>query len=241
MGSLSEYANAPFLWVMALAVFGVIALQSVVYMRAAKVAGPDVGFTREDLRQSFRSGGVAAIGPSLAVVIVAIALLALFGTPAVLVRIGLVGSAATETSSATLAAGTMDAQLGGSGWTPEVFAVAFLAMAASGGMWMVATLVLTPLLKRGDTKLRTVNPALMAIVPSAALLAAFASLGVAELPKSSVHVLTVVISAIVMAVCLALAKRLRAPWLREWGLGFSIIVALVVAYFAHGSGMGPAA
>jgi hypothetical protein len=106
---------------------------------------------------------------------------------------------------------------------------------------MIATLILTPMLKRGDTKLRAVNPALMAIVPAAALLAAFASLGIAELPKSSVHIITVVVSALVMAVCLVLARTLHAPWLREWGLGFSIIVGLVVAYFAHGAGLGPTA
>ena len=138
-------------------------------------------------------------------------------------------------------AGTLDAELGGAGWTPDVFTVAFLAMSLSGGLWMLSTLILTPLLKRGDVKLRSVNPALMAIVPSAALLAAFASLGIAELPKSSVHILTVVVSAIVMAVCLLLARALRAPWLREWGLGFSIIIGLVVAYFAHGAGMGATA
>ncbi|MGQ1798863.1 DUF5058 family protein [Kocuria oceani] len=241
MRPLSEYVNLPFLWVCALGVFAVIILQTVIYVRAARTAGPDLGFTKEDLRRSFKSGGIAAIGPSLAVVVVAIALLPLFGAPAVLVRIGLVGSAATETSSANLAAGTMDAQLGGAGWTPEVFAVAFLAMSLSGGLWMLATLILTPMLKRGDTKLRSVNPALMAIVPSAALLAAFASLGVAELPKGSVHVITVATSALVMAVCLVLTKRLDAPWLREWGLGISIIVGLVVAYFAHGAGLGPAA
>ncbi|MFI7481277.1 DUF5058 family protein [Kocuria sp. M1R5S2] len=241
MESLSDVVNMPVLWFSALAVFAVIIVQTVIYVGAARRAGPDVGFTKRDLRESFRAGGVAAIGPSLAVVIVAIALLPLFGAPAVLVRIGLVGSAATETSSANLAAGTMDAQLGGATWTPEVFAVAFTAMSLSGGMWMLATLILTPMLKRGDTKLRAVNPALMAIVPSAALLGAFASLGIAELPKSSVHIITVVVSAVVMAGCLLLAKALHAPWLREWGLGFAIIVGLVVAYFAHGAGMGPAA
>lgn len=233
-----DYANLPFLWICAIAVFAVIILQTVIYLRAAKVAGPDLGFTAADLKESFKSGGIAALGPSLAVVIVAIALLGLFGTPAVLVRIGLVGSAATETSSANLAAGTMDAELGGAGWTPEVFAVAFMAMGLSGGMWMIAALILTPMLKRGDARLRSVNSAVMAVVPSAALLGAFASLGIAELPKSNLHILTVVVSAIVMSVCLLLSKRLHAVWLREWGLGISIIVALVVAYLAHDSGMG---
>lgn len=241
MKELSTYAGSPVLWVCALAVFGVIIVQTAIYMQAARKAGPDLGFTKQDLRTSFRSGAIAAIGPSLAVVIVAVALLALFGTPAVLLRIGLVGSAATEASSASLAAGTMGAELGGAGWGPEVFAVAFFAMALSGGMWMVATLILTPVLKRGDAKLRAVNPALMAIVPSAALLGAFASLGVAELGKTSIHIITVAVSAVVMAICLYLSKVLHKAWLREWGLGFSIIIGLVVAYFAHNSGLGPAA
>lgn len=241
MGEVGTYANAPVLWACALGVFAVIAIQSLIYMRAAADAGPDLEFTKEDLRQSLRAGAVAAIGPSLAVVIVAIALLTLFGTPAVLVRIGLVGSAATETSSATLAANTMGAQLGGPTWTPEVFTAAFFAMGASGGMWMVAALVLTPLLKRGDAHLRNVNPTLMAIVPSAALLGAFASLGVAELPKSNVHVVTVAVSALIMAACLWLAHKLNAAWLREWGLGISILLALALAYAAHHhTGLGPA-
>lgn len=240
-GTVASYAGSAVLWACALAVFAVIVVQTVIYMHAARANGPEVGFTRQDLRMSFRSGAVAAIGPSLAIVIVAVALLALFGTPAVLIRIGLVGSAATETSSASLAAGTMGADLGGSGYNAEVFAVAFFAMALSGGMWMVATLALTPLLKRGDARLRAVNPVLMSIVPSAALLAAFASLGIAELGKTSVHILTVVVSALTMAVCLWLSKTLHQVWLREWGLGFGIIVGLVVAYYAHHSGMGPGA
>ncbi len=238
-GSVLDYANVPFLWVCAVAAFGVIILQTVIYIMAVRASGPELGFTQQDLRSSFRSGGVAAIGPSLAIVIVAVALLALFGTPAVLIRIGLIGSAATETASASLAAGTMGADLGGSGYTAEVFAVAFFAMTLSGGMWMVATLVLTPLLKRGDVRLRSLNPTLMAIVPAAALLGAFASLGIAELGKTNVHIIAVAVSALIMAVCLLLAKVLHQAWLREWGLGFSIIGSLVVAYFASNSGLGP--
>lgn len=241
MGSLSSHTGSPFLWVCALGAFAVILVQTLIYMRAAKASGPDVGFTAQDWKTSLRAGAVAAVGPSLAVAVVAVALLALFGTPAVLVRIGLVGSAATETASAGLAAGTVDAQLGGDTWTPEVFAIALFAMSLSGGMWLVATLVLTPMLKRGDAKLRRVNPALMAIVPSAALLGAFSSLGVAELPKGAVHVLIVAVSAIVMAACLLIARRLDADWLRQWALGISIIVGLVTAYFAHFSALGPAA
>ena len=48
--------------------------------------------------------------------------------PGAPVRIGLVGSAATESASASLAATTMGATLGGAGYNQGVFAVAFMAM-----------------------------------------------------------------------------------------------------------------
>lgn len=234
-------ANLPVLWVLAIGVFGAIIVQSLVYMKAARKAGPAADISADELRTSFRAGAIAAIGPSLAVVLVSVALLTLFGTPAVLVRIGLVGSAATESASASLAAGTMGATLGGPEYTQAVFVVAFMAMSLSGAGWMLATLILTPVLRRGDSKLRRVNPALMAIVPAAALIGAFASLGIAELGKTPVHILSVLVSAATMGVCMFLASRTSASWLREWGLGISIIVGLIAAYLAHTSGMAPAA
>ena len=64
------------------------------------------------------------------------------------------------------------------------------------------------------------------------MMAAFAGLTVTELPKSGFHVLAVVVSAVIMAICLFVARRLDQPWLREWALGFSIIGGLIAAYIA---------
>lgn len=226
-------AQSPLVWICAMAVFAIITVQSLIYMRAAKQAGEGIGVSRKDLNRAFRSGAVASIGPSLAVVLVAIALLTLFGSPAVLMRIGLVGSAATETASASIAAGTMDASLGGAGWTQEVFVVAFFAMTISGAAWMIITLILTPILKRGGNKLSKVNPTAMAIIPGSALLAAFMALTITELPNSSIHVIAVVISAASMTVMLFIADRFKQGWLKEWALGLAIIISLVVVYFVH--------
>ena len=49
--------------------------------------------------------------------------------------------------------------LGDASYTQSVFAVAFFAMSIGGAMWMLATLILTPLLRKGDAKIRSVNPA----------------------------------------------------------------------------------
>lgn len=228
---ISAIALSPLLWVLAVAVLGVVFVQSVIYMNAVRKNAAGADMTQQEVFRAFRAGGVAAIGPSLAVVLVAVALLPLFGTPSILVRIGLIGSAATETASASLAANSLGADLGGADYTQNVFVVALMAMSLSGASWMISTLLLTPVLSRGESKLSKVNPALLAIVPSAALLAAFGGLTITEIPKSNVHILAIAVSSAIMGVCLWLAKLGDQAWLREWALGFSIIGGLVAAYF----------
>lgn len=225
-------ANRPVLWVLALAVFAIIIVQTLIYVRAARKVAPEVGMSEQDLRTSFRAGAIASIGPSLAVALVAIALLAVFGTPATLMRIGLIGSVQFETGAAAIAAGTMGAELGGPSYTQEVFVVVFAAMSMGGAGWLISTLILTPLLKRGDSKLRAVSPVVMTVIPGAALLGAFFSLGFAELPKSGTHVVAFVTSAVVMGVCLYVAHLLSRKWIREWSLGVAILGGLFAAYLS---------
>jgi hypothetical protein len=227
---ITPIINHPVLWAAAVGVFAVIVLQSVIYFRAIRKAAPAVGLTPAQVKSSVRSGAVAAIGPSLAVALIAISLLPLFGTPAVLTRIGLVGSAAFEVAAAGISAGTQGAQLGGPTYTQKIFALAFAAMTLGGLAWMLSALILTPILSKGDAKLRKVNPAVMAVVPAAALLGAFFTLAFTEVVKSPAHLVTMLASAAAMGACLLLAHKLQRPWLREWGLGFAIIVALAAAY-----------
>ena len=70
-------ANTPFLWICILGVFAVIFVQTVLYAKAATAAAPHIEMPVRELKEAFRAGAVASIGPSLAVVLVAIALLAL--------------------------------------------------------------------------------------------------------------------------------------------------------------------
>ena len=233
-------ANAPVLWILAMAVMGVVVIQSLIYMNAVRKNAESAGMTQAEVTTAFRAGGVAAIGPSLAVVLVAVALLPLFGTPPVIVRVGLIGSAATEVASASIAAGTMGANLGDETFTRGVFVVALMAMSLSGAGWMLSTLILTPIFKRSSHKLEKVNPALMSIIPGAALLAAFAALTFREIPKSPTHIIAIVASAVIMSICLVLARTLRQSWLKEWALGISVLAGLVAAYFAHYAGLGVA-
>ena len=230
-------AKAPILWIFAIGVFGIIFVQSFLYVRAARRAAPDLGIERSELTSAFRSGAIASVGPSLAVVIVAISLLALFGTPAVLVRIGLIGSAAFETGAAKIAAQSAGAPLGGAGYDQHIFALAFITMSLGGAGWILATLLFTPILRRGSAKLAQVNPVVLTVIPAAAVLGAFAGLTFGELakqtPAAPVVWITAGVAAGVMLLLQFVARALTAHWLKEWALGISIIAGLVAAYFAN--------
>lgn len=226
---IADIANSGVLWILAVAVLGIVAVQSVIYISAVWKNAAAADMNKKEVVTAVRAGAITSIGPSLAVVLVAVSLIPLFGTPPVLVRIGLIGSAATEVASATAAAGSMGAELGGEGWNSDVFTVALLAMSLSGAGWMLCTLILTPILSKGTHKMERVNPALMAIVPTAALLAAFSTLGMQQLKGSGTHILALCVSAFIMAVCLLISQKLDQKWLREWGLGFAIIGGLIAA------------
>ncbi|WP_308291576.1 DUF5058 family protein [Microbacterium sp. G2-8] len=227
---IAAIAQSPVLWACAAAIFLVIVAQSVIYLRAIRRTASAAGLSSSQITQSMKTGAVAALGPSLAVVLVGISLIPLFGTPGVLTRIGLIGSAGYEVAAAGLAAGSQGSELGGPTYTQRIFAICLIAMTIGGLVWMLSALILTPIMSRGDAALRRVNPALMTIVPTAALLGAFTTLAMQEPLKSPLHLLTVVTSTAVMGACLLLARRLKRPWLREWGLGLAILVALAVTY-----------
>lgn len=231
-------ADHPLLWLCVVAVFSVIAAQTVIYYLAARRAAPAADMSAADVRRSFRAGAVAAIGPSMAVALIAITLISVFGTPGVLTRIGLIGSAAFDVAAAEIVTGTQKATLGGEGYTQAVFATVLLCIALAGAGWMLVTLIATPLLKRGTRKLETGKAAgAMSIIPVAALLGAFCTLGVQQLQKGVAASIVAVAAALTMAGCLWLSKLTGRSWLREWGLGISLVVGIVVGVLATKAGV----
>ncbi|WP_159501124.1 DUF5058 family protein [Microbacterium sp. 18062] len=234
-------ANQPYLWIAAVGVFAVIAVQSIIYLRAVGRVAPAVDMPKKEVSAALRAGAVASIAPSLAVALIAITLISVLGTPGALVRIGLIGSAPYELAAADMVARTLGATLGGDGYTQAVFATAFLAMGIAGCGWMVVTLVLTPLMKRGTRALEGSQKAktagAMALIPAAALLGAFTTFGMQQIVRGLAAALVLASSALVMLLCLWIAKKAGQNWLREWGLGISLVVGLVVGGIVSGAGI----
>ncbi|WP_036555355.1 DUF5058 family protein [Nocardioides insulae] len=228
-------ANLPILWVGVGLVFVIIAFQSLMFYRAARRAAPDTGMERGDVVVAFRSGAISAIGPSLSTCLVAISLLGLLGGPAVLTRIGLIGSAPYEVGAAGIGAHALGAELGGEGYDQRVFATIFLALCLAGGMWIVFTLILTPLMKAGNDVLGKKHATLLVVVPAAAMMGAFGIFALQQIEVgvhaggSWVPTITMVVAAVSMIGLVVLRRVTGAAWLQEWALGITLVLSLGAA------------
>jgi len=232
-----EYANSPAMWVFAAAIFAVVIVQAVIFYRYAKSVSAEAELTSGDQRRALRIGAVSAIGPSIAVAIVAIGLLPVFGTPATLMRIGMVGSVPYELAAANIASQSIGVELGGPGFDGTAFAAVFFTMALGAGVWMAVVLFGAKSMGTLSTKVRAWKPWVMNVVPGAALIGAFSYLTMSQASGGFVSVLVLLGSGAAMALLLLAAKRWGKGWIREWALGLSMVTGLVVAMVLQTNGM----
>ena len=130
----------------------------------------------------------------------------------------------------------MGSGLGDPGVDGNMLVTMLLALAISGSGWMVVTLVMTPIMKRSmaagtSTRTARTRSARWAVLPTAALIGAFFTMGLKEVAASSGGAIVFGTSALVMLVLTLLAKRLNKPTLLEFALGAAMIVAIAVGYF----------
>lgn len=229
MDNFEQYANMPILWFLVIGIFLVITVQAVLFYRFAKSVSAEEQLSAGDMRIAMRAGAISAIGPSLAVAIVAVGLIPVFGTPAVLMRIGMVGSVPYELAAANAAAGSLGVELGGPGYDGTAFATVLFTMTCGAGVWMLSVLVGTKSMGTLSAKVSAWKPWVMNTVPVASLLAAFSYLTLNQAKVGWTNIVVTLASAAAMAIVLQTAKRKNSSRLREWALGIAMTVGVLVA------------
>lgn len=229
MNNFEQYANMPILWLLAAGVFLVIIVQAVLFFRFAKSVAAEERLSSGDMRIAMRAGAISAIGPSLAVAIVAIGLIPVFGTPTVLMRIGMVGSVPYELAAANAAAGSLGVELGGPGYDGTAFATVLFTMTCGAAVWMISVLLGTKSMGVLSTRVSAWKPWVMNTVPTAALLAAFSYLTLNQAKAGWENIVVTIASAAAMVLVLIIAQRRNSSRLREWALGIAMTVGILVA------------
>lgn len=236
MGQVMELANSWPLWVFAILIIGIVVFQSVKFIRLASKTAYSVDMTSTDVKLAIRTGAISSLGPSFAIIIVAISLLTLIGDPVTLIRIGIIGSAPIETVGASIGAEAAGSELGSTGFTEQAFTNAVWVMCLGGMGWLIFTALFTKSLGKieksisGEGK-KNKKAIPMKALSTAAMIGAFSALGTGEMIKGLGQSIVLVVAFIAMPIILWSSNKLHKRWLREWSLGIVVVIGLVVGYF----------
>lgn len=228
-----EFANHPVVWIFASAIIALVIFQGIKFLSMSRKRALDVGLTKQEINSSIKTGAITAIGPSIGIIIVAVSLISLIGNPLTMMRIGVIGSAPIESVGAQLSAEAAGAQLGGAEFTPEIFSLIVWVLCIGGAGWMIFTVIATPSLDKIQAKLsaKPKGKHILGIVASGAMIAIFGSLLTSEFLNGLPYVLTGVVAMVVSFVINLIANKKGINWLKEWSLGFSILISLIAVYF----------
>ena len=188
MNEVMKLANSFPVWIIASLIIGIVIFQAVVFIRLASKTAPSVGLTGNEVKSVVRTGAISSLGPSFAIIIVAISLITFLGNPVTLMRIGIVGSAPIETVGASLGAQAAGSELGSSTFTEQAFTTAVWVMCLGGMGWLLFTALFTKSLgkvSRENWQGKGNNVQLLSIVSTAAMIGAFGYFGAGQMIKGT--------------------------------------------------------
>lgn len=231
--SVNQLASSPVVWTIAILVISIVIIQGIIFMNLSKSVAPKVGLSNDDVKTAIRTGFISSIGPSLGVAIVIISLITLIGSPLTMLRIGIIGSAATETAAAGIGATAFGVDLGSPDFGLKAFVTVVWTMCIGGLGWLIFTVLFTKSLGNIEAKVRKKNPKLIGIISLAAMLGAFGYLTGEQMIQSISFGFATLASIITMVVLMKFAENKNINWLKEWALGISMLLGMVAGSLAN--------
>lgn len=228
-------------WIIAAVAISVVLLQAILYIRLSFRTARKIGLERHKCIQGLRSGMISAIGPSIAVFIVMVGMMAVVGAPITWLRLSIIGSAPTELTAAQEGAKVCGQEFGSASYDMLGLACSWWAMGINGVGWLLFVGFFAHKLEYIREKVGRGDAKWLAVLSGAAMLGAFSFLngknilagiealrGTAAPANSPVKIsilIATIVGAVTMVIFLKLAKRFT--WLREYTLGLAMLLGMV--------------
>ncbi|ADU29541.1 DUF5058 family protein [Evansella cellulosilytica] len=232
MIEVMEIANSGVIWFFALLIISIVIIQALLFIKLAAHASSSINMSSVEVKSAIKTGAISAIGPSLAIMVIAVSLITILGDPLTLMRIGIIGSAPIEALGASIGADAYGTELGSSSFTAQALTTVVwtLCLGGAGGLLVVAifTKSFGKIEKRVTSKSKNGNG--MIVLTTAALIGAFSFFVSGEMVKSNVHTFVAIGAGLSMVGMLQIANKRNLVWLKEWSLGIAILAGLFVGY-----------
>ncbi|MEH7238239.1 DUF5058 family protein [Bacillus sp. JJ1562] len=227
--TVMKTANSLPLWIFAVLIVGIVIFQSITFIRLATKTSQSVGMSSSEVKSAIRAGAISAIGPAIAILVIAISMMALIGNPITLIRMAIIGSAAIETVGASIGSQAAGVDLGSPDYTLQAFTSAVWVMCVGGMGWMLFVALFTKSLGKIQKKAESnpKNVKMLSIVSVAAMIGAFSYLGGGEMVKGLREFIVFIVAFITMPIINWIGDKSQLIWLKEWSLGLVIIVGMI--------------
>jgi len=231
--------NHPILYVIVGAIIALVLGQSFFFLFKAIKRARELGIAKSTIKKTITSSAIFTVAPAVAVLVGVIALSKSLGTALPWLRLSVIGSLSYE----TIAAGNVLREAGLEMSEAIVDPAVFISVAWVMTIGIAAGLVLVPFLTKriqgGFSKIgmkdkkwgEIFNNAMFLGMISAFLGYVFCDVGLIVKGDTSglIPVCVMAVSALTMAICGLLSKALKARWLTDYALPFSLILGMASA------------
>lgn len=230
---VAKFANGPVMWIISLLTVGLVAFQAVlIYRLTKKYAEAKKALTPEEMKIALKTGGVVAVGPAVSVFILALTMMGLMGAPATLMRVGIIGSASTEMTAATVGAMMAGVSMGADEMTLAAFGCAMFGCAVMSSGYLIMIPILSRGLGKGLQKAFAPNAegkkSKLGIFFSAVFPLLFILLlTLTQVANGLDYVGALLFAGAVSMTLDKIAKKKNIKWLKEWGMGIAVLAGMI--------------
>lgn len=227
--------NSGFLYIIVTIVIIFVIAESFYFLFKAWRRAIKIGMRSEILKKVVISSAVFTIAPAVAILLGVIALSKALGFPLPWLRLSVIGAITYETTAAATAASVHGVTLSNMITDPKIFSSIAWVMTVG----ILPGLILVPLIgkriENGLTKIKTKDQKWSEILMSAlflGMISAFLGMIFASIRQGLVGwipVFVMFISAVLMAACGLLCRKLKAKWIEDYALPISMLGGMALS------------
>ncbi|MBE6797765.1 MAG: DUF5058 family protein [Ruminococcaceae bacterium] len=231
--------NHPILYVLVGIIIAVVLAQSIYFLARALRRAKEKGIDPKIIKSTISSAAIFTIAPAIAILVGVVALSKSLGVALPWLRLSVIGSITYETVAANNALTALGLGAGETITDPSVFVTVLWVMTLGISIGLILVPFVTKKIQGGMNKIgmkdkkwgEIFNNAMFLGMISAFLGYVFCDVGLVFKGDTSglVPVCVMAVSAVIMAVCGILSKKLKARWLTDYALPLSLVGGMAVA------------
>lgn len=216
------------IWIFAALLIALVLVQSFLFLRHALCFNKKHQLiTKDEEKFAVRVGAIAAIGPSINSIVVALSLIAMVGPATAFMRCGVIGAPPWELYMANIAASAAGVTFGSPEFTENVFTMCIFCMVLGSAPYFLNTIImfkpLDNMVERSKAQKKKISFMPYLSGSSMFALLTYSLPGyLATLPG----VIAIIFSAAAYILWSSFSKRVKSQMLASFGLGVAMIIGM---------------